>query len=92
MAYSLYRTPALDSMLLKSCATLAPIQANSASATYTFENEQCDYWNIDDILAEEEMVPCTFKSDAQNLGYLSMIAHNAQINKKPTSSSKSTTL
>ena len=29
-----------------------------------------DYWNIDDILAEEELVPCTFKFDAKGLGYL----------------------
>ena len=29
-----------------------------------------DYWNIDDILAEEDMINCTFREDAKNLGYL----------------------
>jgi hypothetical protein len=82
MAYSLYRTPAIDSMLLTSCENLAPTQANGAQAAFTFNNEQSDYWNIDDILAEEELVPCSFKSDAQNLGYLSALAHNAAINKR----------
>ncbi len=29
-----------------------------------------DYWNLDDILAEEELVPCSFKFEAKGLGYL----------------------
>ena len=49
------------------------------SATSTIEgllqqsNEQSpsnDYWNIDDILAEEETIPCLFKVKAEGLGYL----------------------
>ena len=48
---------------------------------YTYVNEQSDYWNIDDILAEEELIPCTFKDDAKNLAYLDMMAHNQAINK-----------
>ena len=56
MAYYLNKTPALDSIMLKS-----------------FDKQCSDYWNIDDILAEEELVPCTFKEDAKNLGYLDRI-------------------
>jgi hypothetical protein len=29
-----------------------------------------DYWNLDDILAEEETIPCNFKVDAKGLSYL----------------------
>jgi hypothetical protein len=29
-----------------------------------------DYWNIDDIIAEEEAVPCNFNHDAKGLAYL----------------------
>jgi hypothetical protein len=32
-----------------------------------------DYWNIDDILSEEEFVPCTFKVNAKGLGYLNLL-------------------
>ncbi len=34
------------------------------------EKDSRDYWNLDDILAEEEHVPCTFKFEAKGLGYL----------------------
>lgn len=37
------------------------------------EANSTDYWNIDDILAEEESVPCTFKIDAKGLGYLDQL-------------------
>ena len=70
MAYSLTKTPTIDSLLITSCQSLAPNAANAAETAYFFGNEQSDYWNIDDILAEEELVPCTFKQDAKNLGYL----------------------
>ena len=30
----------------------------------------CDYYDIDQILQEDERVPCTFNTDAMNLGYL----------------------
>ena len=82
MAYSLNRTPALDSLLITSCNPLAPNHVNAHDKTYTFQNVQSDYWNIDDILAEEEMVPCTFKSDVKKLAHLDMMAHNAAINKQ----------
>ena len=32
-----------------------------------------DYWNIEDILAEEERCPVTFLEDAKGLGYLDNI-------------------
>jgi hypothetical protein len=31
-----------------------------------------DYWNIDDILAEEEIIPTVFKRAQNNLGFLNM--------------------
>ena len=36
-----------------------------------------NYWNIDDILAEEELIPCQFKSTQNHLGFL----QNAQKNR-----------
>ena len=94
MSYSLSRTPAIDSVLLSSCQSLAPtLVASGNNGAYHFVNEQSDYWNIDDILAEEELVPTTFKSDAHNLGYLDQMAHNAQLNKtKVSTEDKSATL
>jgi hypothetical protein len=32
-----------------------------------------DYWNLDDILAEEDFVPCNFKITAKGLGYLNLL-------------------
>ena len=69
MAYYLNKTPALDSILLTSCQSMKPGAVNVETNQF-FVNEQSDYWNIDDILAEEELVPCTFKEDGKNLGYL----------------------
>ena len=44
-----------------------------------------DYWNIDDILAEEENVPVEFKQDARGLAHFdqatSVAASKAQISK-----------
>ena len=31
---------------------------------------QGDYWNIDDILTEEQTIPCTFLKDARGLAHL----------------------
>lgn len=36
-----------------------------------------DYWNIDDIMAEEEMVSCVMKKDASNVAYLSQLSNLA---------------
>lgn len=47
--------------------------AQAQNAANLFVSEQSDYWNIDDILAEEELVPCTFKSDAKNLAHLELL-------------------
>ena len=30
----------------------------------------CDYYDIEEILYEDERIPCTFSVDAMNLGYL----------------------
>jgi len=47
-----------------------------------------DYFNIDDILAEEEMVPCEFKQKCTGLAYLdqveALLVHKNQ-KKKSTS-------
>ena len=32
-----------------------------------------DSWNLDDILAEEDFVPCNFKITAKGLGYLNLL-------------------
>lgn len=32
-----------------------------------------DYWSLDDILVEEEFVPCSFKHNAKGLGYLNLM-------------------
>ena len=40
-----------------------------------------DYWNIDDILAEEELVPVTFKQPAKGLSHLAQM-DTAQLNAK----------
>ena len=37
------------------------------------EKDSRDYWNLDDILAEEESVPCIFKFEAKGLGYLDQL-------------------
>lgn len=63
MAYFLSKTPCIDSVLLTSCHT-----SNKIGVGY--EQEQSDYWNIDDILAEEELIPCRFKEEGKNLGHL----------------------
>ena len=45
-------------------------------------SEQSDYWNIDDILAEEDPVPVVFKTDAKNLAHLEGVAGGAPGKKK----------
>ena len=40
------------------------------------DNIQSDYFNIDDILAEEQTIPCTFLKDALGLAHLDQM-HNA---------------
>jgi hypothetical protein len=32
-----------------------------------------DYWNLDDIVAEEDFVPCIFKITAKGMGYLNLM-------------------
>ena len=47
-------TTAFGGIVNKSCDASAPT----------------DFWNIDDILAEEEIIPCVFKCDANGLKHL----------------------
>jgi ribosomal protein L16 Arg81 hydroxylase len=46
--------------------------------------EQSDYWNIDDILAGEDMIPCIMKEDAKNLGYLDSLDQKTKTMQKKT--------
>ena len=83
MTYNLSRAPVIDSVLLTSCQSLTPNEAGYTGQTLAFVNQQSDYWNIDDILAEEELVPCRFKADAKNLAFLDMMdARSDQAAKK----------
>ena len=51
-------------------AYLSAVSTIDALVTSSCQAEQRDYWNLDDILAEEELVPCKFKFEAKGLGYL----------------------
>ena len=49
-----------------------------------------DYWNIDDIIGEEEMVPCVMRKDANNVAYLSQLSNLAATsNQKKVAKEKS---
>lgn len=48
--------------------TLAGLMQASCSEQEGFTHS--DYWNIEDILAENELVPTVFKFDSAGLGYL----------------------
>ena len=50
----------------------------SALTVEAYVSEACskdkrDYWNLDDILSEEEFVPCAFRFNAKGLGYLNLL-------------------
>lgn len=50
----------------------------SAQTVEGFLSRSCreghrDFWNLDDILVEEEFVPCSFKHNAKGLGYLNLM-------------------
>ena len=49
-----------------------------ALASSSCEKFHRDYWNIDDILAEEELVPCSFRFEAKGLGYLDQLQNMSQ--------------
>ena len=51
---------------------VSTVDALVSSACDSISN---DYWNLDDILAEEELVPCSFKFEAKGLGYLDQLDH-----------------
>ena len=50
----------------ESTTTLGAVMQKTCSA----DELQGDYWNIDDILAEEHSIPCTFLKDARGLAHL----------------------
>jgi len=54
----------------ESTSTLTALMSQTAPDE---AGEVCsDYWNIDDILAEEEIIPTVFKRAQNNLGFLNM--------------------
>lgn len=57
----------------ESTTTLGAVMQKTCSA----DELQGDYWNIDDILAEEHSIPCTFLKDARGLAHLDQINNNA---------------
>ena len=46
-----------------------------------------DYWSIDDILAEEELIPVVFKKEQNSLGHLTLLNRTAKAKKSATSQS-----
>ena len=57
---------------------MAYIQAVStieALISSSADSSSNDYWNLDDILSEEDLVPCSFKFEAKGLGYLDQLNH-----------------
>ena len=52
---------------LYSALTLDAFVSSSCSEGYR------DFWNLDDILSEEEFIPCAFKFNAKGLGYLNLV-------------------
>tara|TARA_B110000285_G_C14524246_1_gene337941 strand:- start:275 stop:499 length:225 start_codon:yes stop_codon:yes gene_type:complete len=74
MAYVLQKSPCIDSILLTSCQNQSKVSG--------IESQQSDYWNIDDILAEEELIPCEFKENGKNLGYLDALDQSVKLNKQ----------
>jgi len=56
-------------------AYLFAVSTAEAISTTSFDPGSKDYWNLDDLLSEEELVPCTFKFEAKGLGYLDQLDH-----------------
>ncbi len=56
-------------------AYINAVSTAEALASSSCESHYRDYWNLDDILAEEESVPCSFKFEAKGLGYLDQLDH-----------------
>ena len=54
---------------LHAVSTVEALTSSSADGTAN------DFWNLDDILAEEEVAPCSFKFEAKGLGYLDQLNH-----------------
>ncbi len=56
-------------------AYILAVSTVDALVSSASDNISNDYWNLDDILAEEELVPCSFKFEAKGLGYLDQLDH-----------------
>ena len=56
-------------------AYILAVSTVDALVSSACDNISNDYWNLDDILAEEELVPCSFKFEAKGLGYLDQLDH-----------------
>ena len=69
MAYSQNKTLAIDSILLTSCKKVNNFNVGNQQDGM----DESDYWNIDDILGEEELIPCCFKGDAKHLAHLELM-------------------
>lgn len=53
--------------------TLGALIQNNCAA----DDFQGDYWNIDDILSEEQCIPCTMLKDARGLAHLDQMNNSA---------------
>ena len=49
------------------------VEALASQTTHPRETHHKDFWNLDDILSDEELVPCVFKIDGKGLGYLDQL-------------------
>jgi hypothetical protein len=58
-------------------AYLSAISTIDALLHFSLESpKNNDYWNIDDILAEEELIPTKFLIEAKALGFLDTVEEN----------------
>lgn len=54
----------------ESTISLSTFTSSPCATTSTGGLTQSDYWNIDDILAEEELVPTVFQHESHGLSHL----------------------
>jgi hypothetical protein len=55
-------------------ATISGLMSHNMTSEDDLAARNQNYWNLDDILAEEELVPVVFKTQAKNLGELQSLA------------------
>ena len=56
-------------------AYIQAVSTTEALISSSADSTSNDYWNLDDILSEEDLVPCSFKFEAKGLGYLDQLNH-----------------